>query len=283
MPKKRKPFFIRGKRRMRGAGTKVGPDHPYIKPDKTFDPQELLEQLSDAPGAFSLLIINDLIDKKEIPAYYHQTVEEIVDRLVDIVAEAASGDERCGIQFRAIQKIVRPEKYELPYTKIQEIAEKYETRPQLARGWELRRLMAGLSHAVEPVNPEQNLPEHPIRLRGKPKDANDLWYWTRAAKHWKPKSTLQSLAIRIYLAQLQEAGVTDHLTEITERSLKRDLAEVRKFEQVADEERERRRGHWYGRSFEGSPQIEWYEFSEGWKEQRKKRTKKEQRVSKKRH
>jgi hypothetical protein len=76
MPRARKPpYFIEGARRVRGAGTAIPQDHPYINPDGTFDPQKLLEQLSDAPGAFDLLIIDQLIEDGSLAPEYHEIAE----------------------------------------------------------------------------------------------------------------------------------------------------------------------------------------------------------------
>jgi hypothetical protein len=265
MPKKKRlPFFIRGKRRIRGPGNRPVKDHPYLKPGGTFDPQELLEKLNDAPGSFDLLIIDHLIDRGQLDPEYHHRVEEIVYHLVHIVAEAHSGDERAANQLQAIEKFVRPDKYELPATKIKEIVDRYHTRPQLARGWELRRLMSGLTFAVEPVRTDKPVSiDSQVRLLKKPQSSHDLYYWERASKHWKPRSTLLSLAIRVYLAQLEDEGITD--ASITERTLKRDLAEVRKWEQLTHPTERSKRGEMWGHSLAHSPKIEWADFSEGWK------------------
>jgi len=271
MPKARRPpFFIQGKRRMRGAGTKPTTDHPYIKPDGTFDPQELLEQLSDAPGSFDLLIIDHLIDKGDLDPRYHHVAEEIVSALIQIIADAGSGDERAADQLTAIEKFIRPEKYDLPPWKIKEIVDQYHTKPHLARGWELRRLMSGLSFAVEPVRTDKPASiDSQVRLLEKPKSDHDCYYWERAHKHWKQKSTLQSLAIRVYLAQLQDEGITN--ATITERTLKRDLAAVRKWEKDTAPEKRSRRGEIWGHSLGDSQKIEWADFSEGWKVRAKKK------------
>lgn len=274
MPKKKRlPFFIQGKRRVRGAGNRPIKDkeHPYLKPGGTFDPQELLENLSDAPGAFDLLIIDHLIDKGELDNAYHYRVEEIVDALVQIACDAGTGDERATNQLRLIEKIIHPEKYELEATKIAELAGRYETPPQLARAWELRRLMSGLATVLEPVD-QSKTPSVDDRVRliiRKPKSRHELYYWERAKKHMKRNSTLQSLAIRIYLEYLQDEGLTDD-ESITERTLKRDLAKAREWENTTTEEQRRRRGHSFGQGFRYGPRIDWYDFSEGWKERKKK-------------
>jgi hypothetical protein len=86
----------------------------------------------------------------------------------------------------------------------------------------------------------------------------------------KHNTTLQSLAISIFLEQLRESGVTDEGETITDRSLKRDLEKVRDWERYANEDEKLRRGKQKGLSLSVDP-IVWYDFSEGWKERKVKR------------
>jgi hypothetical protein len=88
--------------------------------------------------------------------------------------------------------------------------------------------------------------------------------WDLARKHFHPNSTLQSLAIRIYLEDLERQGITSEHTAITERSLTRDLEQAREWERNASEDEKTRRGRWRGGEI-GGLTITWYEFSEGWK------------------
>jgi hypothetical protein len=197
-------------------------------------------------------------------------VREIVSRLAFLVMLAEFGDEKSATRIKAVEKVLSPEKYDLPHSKIEELVDRYETSPPLARGWELRRLMSQLASVVQPQKKGGAFTEtQPISLIDDPPD-----YLAHVAelarRHWKQNTTLQSLAIRIYLKQLQEKGVTDAGEAITDRSLKRDLARVREWESTASEDEKRRRGQYKGFSLSGDP-ITWYEFSEGWKLRRIKR------------
>jgi hypothetical protein len=247
-------------------------NHAYINPDGTVDGERLLKLVSDAPGGLDLIILNSILNKRNeaTASEYHYIVNEIVSRLVTLVLLADVGDEKSLIQIKAIQKLVRPEKYELPLSKIREIVERYETSPPLARGWELKRLMSLLSHVAEPLNKDKPFSEsQPIKIR-EVQPEHLVSVWELARKHWKPNTTLQSLAISIYLEELQEKGVTDEGETITGRSLKRDLERVRDWERDTNEDEKARRGSWKGKSLSDEP-ITWYDFSEGWKARRVKR------------
>jgi hypothetical protein len=249
-------------------------NHAYLNPDGTVDGERLLNVVKNAPGAFNLISLNKLIERGAVAADYHWTVSEIVEGLTRLVMLAARGDERSATQIKAIEKLINPEKYELPQNKIKELVERYETSPPLARGWELRRLMSLLAFVVQPLKKDGKSSENqPIKLRDNPPDFY-VHLTGLARKHWKPNTTLQSMAIRIYLEELQEKGITDEGEAITDRSLKRDLAKVREWERNASEDEKVRRGQYKGLSLSDDP-ITWYEFSEGWKSRRMKRAESE--------
>jgi hypothetical protein len=243
----------------------------YLNPNGTVDGETLLEIVRQSPGVFSLLVLSAVIHgdsdlHEDSDSEYHRLTEDLISGLAIVIERAAEGDERAAIQLKAIEKLIKPEKFELRLDKIKELLiDRYETSPMLARGWELRRLMSGLLNVVEPVKSGRpGSINAPIRLIKCPV----YWYykslWEVAQKHWKPKATLQSLAIRIYLEDLQDAGVTGEGAEtITTETLKRDLERARTWEQDATEDEKRLRGHNKG-EFGDSP-ITWFEFSEGWK------------------
>jgi hypothetical protein len=74
---------------------------------------------------------------------------------MNLVMLAVHGDEKSASQLKAIEKLIRLAKYELPFTKIREIIDRYETSPLLARGWKLRRIMSILCSVVEPLNEKE--------------------------------------------------------------------------------------------------------------------------------
>jgi hypothetical protein len=85
-----------------------------------------------------------------------------------------------------------------------------------------------------------------------------------AAKHWSRGITLKTLAIRVYLDELQRQGFEG----IDERSLKRDLKEVEDWESTLPEDRR----NWgvLVVTF-GKPNIHLPvgEYSEGWKQRKR--------------
>lgn len=242
-------------------------NHAYINPDGTVDGERLLSLVRDAPGAFDLIMLNAMVEEESSASEYHYMVRGIVSGLTLLVLLAGEGDEKSATQLKAIQKLVKPEKYELPLTKIRELVERYETSPPLARGWELRQLMSRLANVVEPLKKSKSYsPNQPIKLKESPPE---YWVelWELARKHLDRNTTLQSMAIHIYLAQLQEKGITGEGEAITDRTLKRDLERVRDWERDASEDEKLRRGIYKGSSLSDDP-ITWREFSEGWKARR---------------
>jgi hypothetical protein len=266
MPKKQKPRVPSAR-----VYTFIGnPD--YVNFDGSIDGDKLLDAIKRSPAAFDLMNLERLVDHGLLQAEYLDEITEMVSRLAEVTKQAGAGDERAADQLKAIAKLIQPDKYELPSTKIKEIVDRYETRPALARGWELRKLMHFLSIAVEPVRADRPYsPDQPIRVIHKaPANVHDFTIWQTAKKHWKPNTTLQSLAIRVYLEHLSDKGITDEDKTITERTLKRDLAEVRKWEETATDDEKRRRGYWSSKLLSGD-YITWYDYSEGWKERKKAR------------
>lgn len=260
----------------------------YLNPNGTVDGETLLEIIRQSPGVFSLLVLSAVIHgdtdlHEDTESKYHRLTEDLISGLAIVIERAAEGDERAAIQLTAIEKLIKPEKFELPLSKIKELVDRYETSPMLARGWELRRLMSALSNVIEPL--KSGRPDsinEPIRLTETPSMFYYRTLWNLAQKHWKRNTTLQSLAIRIYLEGLQDAGITGEGAEtITDRTLKRDLASVRKWERDTNEDEKRRRGRYKGEAWSNSP-ITWFDFSEGWKARKAKRTASAQAARKKR-
>jgi hypothetical protein len=200
------------------------------------------------------------------------------------MAAASAGNDQATVWLKAIEKVIHPGKFELPRTKIDELASRYETNPQLARGWELTGLMSHLSYLVEPEHKDRCSPRDRMVMRKTPTLPGDEKLIKAIAEHtrkyWKPRSTLQSLAIRMYMDYLEREGISDAQATISERSLKRDLQAVRDWEKTATETERYARGLCAGYSLAGGMTF-WCQYSEGWKD-RKKKVQKQRGVTKKR-
>jgi hypothetical protein len=234
-------------------------NHAYINPDGSVDGERLLKLVSKAPGAFELMMLNLMIDEGEIAPEYDNLADELVSDLVAIILLAGYGDEPSQLQLKAIEKLTQFAKYELPLTKIKDIADRYETSPSLARAWEIRRLMSYLCAVVEPKGRSVKMKDKAL--------VSPYWadLWEAANRHVKPNTTLTSLALHLYLDQLQKEGIVDETATISEGSLKRDLKLAREWERAASEDENLRRGQHSGGSLHGDEPITWYQFSEGWK------------------
>lgn len=111
-------------------------------------------------------------------------------------------------QIQVIHKLIDPDAYELPAAVIKELAKKYQGVPAHNRARELRRIMWRIAHALESSKPDaKNLLDGPVKVR--PLTSVEWRLGQEAAlhaevtRHWKPNVTLQSLAIRIYLDEMQ--------------------------------------------------------------------------------
>lgn len=234
---------------------------------------------------FSVALLGQLVDQKvqDVNKYW-QLAEDIVERLVMIMASASEGNSRSRMWLKAIEKIFHPQKFELPLNKIEEIAIRYETNPQLARGWALTALMSHLTHVVEPRDKKHSSPSDPVVMRSKSNLPGSEYVVKEIDRitlsYLKRNSTLQSLAIRMYLDSLQREGVIDDQATINERTLKRDLQVVKKWEQTATDDERYARGICVGYSLGGGVLL-WCQYSEGWKDRKKKITARK-RVTKKR-
>ncbi len=244
-----------------------------IKKSKTAPPSEA-ESKAKRELDFSVALFGQIVDQKvQDPNKYWQLADDLIERLILIMAAASAGNERAAVWLKAIEKIFHPEKFELPRSKIEEIATKYETNPQLARGWALTAFMSHLSHVVEPRDKDRSLPSDPVVMKSKSTLAGPENIIKEIDKitesYLKRNSTLQSLAIRMYLDSLQREGVTDDQATITERTLKRDLQAVKEWEKTATEDDRLTRGLGVGQSLGGGLMF-WCQYSEGWKDRRKK-------------
>jgi len=195
--------------------------------DGALDAVKLLIRLNSMVGIHHLLNLHASVDKGDIALRYFNYVESIVSEMVDAITLASSGSLEAENKLIAVNKILRPQQYNLPQSAIENIVSRYNGSPQLARACTLRHLMSLLTKVVRPADSEKPFnTRSPILLLEASKDE---WpgLFIKAQKQWKRNSTLQSLAIRIYLSELVSAKPD---TRVDERTLKRDLLALRRWE-----------------------------------------------------
>lgn len=206
----------------------------------TVDP---LYMLQHAPGLLEVFTMAALVKKKQLSGNEEGWFGRVVEGLVPILIRSFQGDEDAKTQLKAIDKLLYPKIYELPKTVIKDLVERYHTRPALARGWRIRKLMGGLSRVVKPARADAaNILDGAVVLDESENKGHTIYSLVfkkqvpaheLAKRHWMRGVTLQNLAIRIYLEELQTLGFEG----IDERALKRDMKEVEKWEQTLPPER----------------------------------------------
>lgn len=191
---------------------------------------DLVELAQRAPCLVEMFQLGALIDNEIIGRKAGIKLREIIWKLVRIARNAETGDERATNQLSAIHKLAHPDNYELPATVIKNLADSYHTSPHLARAWAIRFIMVNLSYIVAATRSDVSLLTSPIRLATENADLFATWesdLYEKASKHIKRNSTLQSLAIDIYIEELAEEGIT-----IGPRELKRDLQKLKEWEVI---------------------------------------------------
>jgi hypothetical protein len=179
-------------------------------------------------GVHHLLKLHQMVHDGELPLQSFNSVESIVSGLLDVIVLAASGCELAENQLIAIKKLLRPRMYDLPEAVIKNIVERYYSSPHLVRGSYIRYLMYFLKRIVTPACAGKPLT---TRSRVQLVEATRNNYpdlFEKAKPHWNKNSTLQSLAIRICLSEVNANSTTD--AKIDERTLRRDLAILKNWE-----------------------------------------------------
>lgn len=196
--------------------------------DGALDAAKLLIRLNSMVGVHHLLNLHASIHKRDVAFRYFNCVESIVSGMVDVITLASSGSIEAENKLIAINKILRPQQYNLPKSAIENIVDRYNGSPQLGRACTLRYLMSLLTKVVRPAHSEKPFnTRSPILLLETSKDEGPLFL--KAQQQWKRNSTLQSLAIRIYLSELVNANPD---TRVDERTLKRDLLALRRWKRI---------------------------------------------------
>jgi hypothetical protein len=155
------------------------------------------------------------------------TISQIIHELVRIAFRAEKGDEKAANQLKVLHKVAHPFSYELPATVIKKLADSYHISPHLARGWSVRDLMVKLSFVVEPTRLDRSVLDGPVKLTTRELHTVNRKLHAKAKKHIHTNTTLQSLAISLYLEELDKEGIT-----LNPNQIKADLRKLKEWETV---------------------------------------------------
>jgi hypothetical protein len=162
-------------------------------------------------------------------------LREVISGLIGLLVRRHFGDEIAHQQLNIIHSFMFPKQYEVPEHVIEKLSKKYRSG-HLTRAWELRKLMYEISDLVVPTKTNaENILKSPVQLLPQADRKHSLYPLVK--KHLKRGTTLQILAIRIYLEMVNER---EDQGAIDERTLKRDLQRLRKWEE-SDVEHMRRK------------------------------------------
>jgi hypothetical protein len=233
------------------------------------DPVELFQT---APSIIGVLQAAGHLKKGTLSERSAGWLEALIDDLVKTFVNSDAGDEFAKKRIEVIAKLLDPETYGggIPLTVVEELLEKHHTPPALARGLALRELMRKLAWAVEPNKAGQSVLEGTVRLTNSKFLKNETTFWHEygeqksaydvALEHWPKRGapTLKSLAVKVYLKQLQKEG----FTTISEASLASDLQELAEW----DKTQEPRRSVLIHNAGGKNIRLPWQDYSEGWKQ-----------------
>jgi hypothetical protein len=229
-----------------------------------------------APGLIEMFQLGSLSRKGIIKKKTRKTVSQIIHQLIRVACQADQGNEQSLDQLKAIHKLSHPQSYDLPATVIKNLVDSYHTSPHLARAWSVRHLMLDLSDVVEPVREGISVLKSGIKLTTTDVHLLDPEVYGKAKKHIKRGSTLQSLAMSIYLDDLNKEGINLDL-----RQLKLDLKKLREWEVANHFDASHGYELWNGRFGQYPtariPRIPMY--SEGWKRSFGRGDKKQEKLS----
>lgn len=214
-----------------------------------------------APGGLSFLRLHRAWSKGRIDRELAKVIGSLLDGLLGIIARVSDGDTNARKQLDALERIVWPDQHSLVATDIEKIANRH-TNASLARAWELRELMGRLSYLAEPkdgqshrralggsINSKQTAIKKRASLDSYDRSILETVYARKGSNeyeinkeldvngkghitlfdlanqdlYWKKNSTLQSVALDIYLKMLADADIysarktlTDDLKKATE-------------------------------------------------------------------
>jgi len=180
-----------------------------------------------APGIFESIKSGDLPLGIILTSEERAEMEELIAGVISLLVTRHYGDRLADHQLNIIHKFMFPKKYEVSKNVIRQLSKKYQSG-HLTRGWALRRLMYQLSELVEPIMLDtKNIEQSRVRLLPNADTKHPLY--PLVERHLLRGTRLQTLAIKIYLEKVSrtKGGGT-----IDERTLKRDLQRVRRWEET---------------------------------------------------
>lgn len=235
------------------------------------DPVELLQ---NAPGIIDVLEAAGHYKKGSLSRDSALWLQTLIDQLVSTLVRKDAGDEFAEKQIEAVQKLLDPETYGgIQITVLEELIQKHHTRPALARAWAIRSLMGRLSWGVEANTPGAGVLDGKIKLTTSEHLKKETTYWHEygewrtaydvASDHWPKRGapTLKSLAVKVYLKQLEREG----FTTISEASLEGDLQELAEWERRHPKEIEQATELLIFNLGGPNQGLPWMPYSEGWK------------------
>lgn len=169
----------------------------------------------NAPGLTAAAYLYEMEQAGRITNVGADYLAFMIDKLAELAGRALAGEEKALLQIQAAHRMLCAEVFNLEIPHIKQVAEMDRTKSgknaaALSRAYDVRILMSRLSSVVEPKNEGERLsPSSAVKLREKPmlEDDADLWRMVRDRFLHKNMS-LQSLAIKIYVDNLEKAGIT---------------------------------------------------------------------------
>jgi hypothetical protein len=168
----------------------------------------------NAPGLSAVAYLYEMEQSGHITGAGADYLAFIMDKLAELTGRAIGGEEQALLQIQAAHKMLCAEAFDLQIPHIKQVAEMDRTKSgksaaALSRAYDVRILMSRLSSVVEPKNEGERLsPSSAVKLREKPMLEDDASLLRMVQERFTHKNmTLQSLAIRVYLANLEKGGI----------------------------------------------------------------------------
>jgi hypothetical protein len=169
----------------------------------------------NAPGLAAIAYLYELEQAGKIAGVFGDYLALMMDKIAELTGRALSGEDQALMQIRAAHRMLCAEAFGLEMPHIKQVAEMDRTKSgkdaaALSRAHDVRILMSRLSSVVEPKKEGERLsPLSAVKLREDPMLEDDARLLQAVKERFAHKNmTLQSLAIRVYLDNLDKGGVT---------------------------------------------------------------------------